>query len=412
MSFRTGLIILNIVVIGGLLGYIGWRVVSIRRNPERKAPQNLETFMGDEKLEGRRLERALGWSLIFAAILAAALPMYWLFEPTREATAKDAFLERSIERGATLFANSQSPVYDSTKSLLCANCHGEDAKGGSAPFVLQPESDFCLVEQNKNNAAVPECLPKQVSWAAPDLTLAPLRYDREELTQIIAYGRPGTPMPAWGVISGKGVLNEQGIDDLVNYLESVQTSPAKAQAAAAKAVTSYRSDAQALVDQKRQALTDAQAALAKGRSDPAITAGQLAVLQTAVTKAQADLDLATAEAAEAATLTDGAVLFRLNCARCHTKGWSYHATEPARADLGALPPQGSGAYGPNLRSGSTLIQFPGLAGEQQQFDWVAVGVPPNNQYGVRGISSGRMPHFGQVLSDDQIKQIVAYERSL
>ena len=49
---------------------------------------------------------------------------------------------------------------------------------------------------------------------------------------------------------------------------------------------------------------------------------------------------------------------------------------------------------------------------QEQFDWVAIGVPANNQYGVRGISSGRMPHFGRMLTDDQIKLIVAYERSL
>jgi mono/diheme cytochrome c family protein len=87
-------------------------------------------------------------------------------------------------------------------------------------------------------------------------------------------------------------------------------------------------------------------------------------------------------------------------------------TEPARPDLPPLPPQGSGAYGPNLRDGSTLLQFPGEAGEQQQFDWVALGVPANNLYGQRGISSGRMPHFSRVLTEEQITAIVEYERSL
>jgi mono/diheme cytochrome c family protein len=33
-------------------------------------------------------------------------------------------------------------------------------------------------------------------------------------------------------------------------------------------------------------------------------------------------------------------------------------------------------------------------------------------YGTRGISSGRMPHFGNVLSKEQIQAIVDYERSL
>ena len=68
--------------------------------------------------------------------------------------------------------------------------------------------------------------------------------------------------------------------------------------------------------------------------------------------------------------------------------------------------------GPNLTDGAELLQFPGEAGVDQQFDWVALGVPANNQYGVRGISSGRMPHFSQQLTDDQITAIVEYERSL
>jgi mono/diheme cytochrome c family protein/cytochrome c553 len=416
VSFRDSLIVLNIVALAVIVGVIVWRVFSIRRNPEDKQPDNLERFLPDEDLEGRRLERALGWSLLFVMVIAVALPVYFLVEPNRQAEANDAFLERSIERGEILFANNQSLVYDSTKSLLCANCHGLDAKGGVAPYVLQPESDLCLVEQNKNNAAVPECLPKSVSWSAPDLTLAALRYDRAQLTQILTYGRPGTPMPAWGIKSGKGVLNEQGIDDLVNYLESVKTTSVEAKKAAGDAVDAYKQGATDLIEDKdgngkTKDLADAQAALAKGQAEGA-SASQLNALQIGVDTAQAELNQAIEFNNEVQQLSDGAILFRLNCARCHTKGWSYHVTEPARTDLPPLPPQGSGAYGPNLRDGSTLIQFPGEAGVQQQFDWVALGVPANNLYGQRGISSGRMPHFGKVLTEDQIKAIVAYERSL
>jgi mono/diheme cytochrome c family protein len=228
-------------------------------------------------------------------------------------------------------------------------------------------------------------------------------------------------MPAWGVASGKGVLNEQGISDLVNYLESIKTSPEKAKAAATKAIAQYKTDAQDLVDNgktgndragKQLDLETAQAALAKGQADPKTTPDALAKLQKAVTTAQAELDAAIALRDEAASLSDGAILFRLNCARCHTKGWSYHVTEPARTDTPPLASQGSGAYGPNLTGGATTLQFPGKAGVQQQFDWVALGVPANEQYGVRGISSGRMPHFSKVLTEAQIKAIVEYERSL
>jgi mono/diheme cytochrome c family protein len=409
MSFRTAFYVLDGLFLTGMLGYIVFRVVSIRRNPERD-PANLTPFLEDDALEGRRLERVLGWSLLMALIIAIALPVYFIVEPSREAKAKEGFLERSIERGAVLFANKQSLHYDSTFSLLCADCHGVDGTGGTASFVLQSESDTCLEKQNQKREDVPECLPKQVSWQAPDLTLAALRYSRAQLTQIITYGRPGTPMPAWGVKSGKGAKDEQSIEDLVNYVESIKTTPEKAQKQAGQLVEQYKTDAADLPAQKQTELEDAQAALAKAQADPATAPDELAALERNVTEAEANLSAATAYTAEVAALSDDAILFRLNCARCHTKGWSYHVTDPARAGLPPLPPQGSGAYGPSLES--ETLQFPGEAGSQNQFNWVAVGVKPNEQYGIRGISSGRMPHFGQVLTDKQIKAIIEYERSL
>ena len=41
---------------------------------------------------------------------------------------------------------------------------------------------------------------------------------------------------------------------------------------------------------------------------------------------------------------------------------------------------------------------------------LAIGA--NKGYGVRGISSGRMAHFGNLLTAEQIKAIVDYERKL
>jgi mono/diheme cytochrome c family protein len=409
VSLRTSLILLNAVAFVVIAGLILWRVFSLRRNPE-PLPQNKKQFLDDEALEGRRLERVLGWSLIFVLIVAISLPVYFLVEPERQVRAQEGFQERSIERGAVLFANNQSPVYDATRSLLCANCHGAKGEGGSAPFVLQPEADICLKKQNQGNADVPECLPKQVSWAAPALNTAFLRFNEKQLTQIITYGRPGTPMPSWGVASGKGVLNSQSINDLVNYIKSIQIPATQAVAISKQAVPEYRQGAKDVLKNAQKAADDAQAALAKAQADPRTNAAELATARADVATTQAQLVKAEAYAAEVAGLSDGAVLFRLNCARCHTKGWSYF--DPTRIDLPDPPPQGSGAYGPNLTNGATLLQFPGEAGKQQQFDWVAIGVPENNQYGVRGISSGRMPHFGKMLTPDQITAIVDYERSL
>ena len=131
MSFRDWLILLNIVVLAILAVIVVYRVVSLRRNPETHEPANVAPGMPDDELEGRKLERVLGWSLIFAVIIAVALPLYFLLEPERSATAKEGFLERSIERGSVLFANDQSEHYDSTTSLLCANSTGRAAPRSS-----------------------------------------------------------------------------------------------------------------------------------------------------------------------------------------------------------------------------------------------------------------------------------------
>jgi mono/diheme cytochrome c family protein len=409
VSFRTTLIVLNVVALAIIAGVILWRVFSLKREKE-PTPANLTKFLADEDLEGRRLERVLGWSLLFVLVVAISLPVYFLVEPSRQVVMKDAFLEDSVERGAILFANNQSPAYVSTKSLLCANCHGTKAEGGAAPFVLQPESDLCLKEQNKGNPDVPACLAHPVSWQAPALDTVLLRFTRDQVKHILNYGRPGTPMVAWGIVSGKGVLNEQSIDDLVNYLASLQISSDESKAISKEAVGEYRGGGEQLVAQAQEALDTAQGALEKAQADPKTTPKGLAQARVAVATAQAQLDAAIAYDAEVQDLSDGAILFRLNCARCHTKGWSYY--DPTNLTVPPPAPQGSGAYGPNLTGGSTKLQFPGKAGVQEQFNWVALSVPANEQYGVRGISSGRMPHFASQLDDAEIKAIVKYERSL
>ena len=129
MSTKTFLILFNVAWIVAFAAFIFVRVVSLRRNPEPRPPENLEPFFDDEVLEGAHLERVLGVSLLALVVVVLALLAYFIWEPFRAADASDAFHERSVERGAILFANNQSKVYDSTKSLLCANCHGVDGGG-------------------------------------------------------------------------------------------------------------------------------------------------------------------------------------------------------------------------------------------------------------------------------------------
>ena len=409
ISFENAIVLLNVVVALALVGFILFRVFSLRRNPEPRPPLNLAPGMPDDVLEGRKLERVLGWALLFTVILAVALPIYFLVEPTRQATANDTFLKQSIVRGGTLFANNQSPYYDATTSLLCANCHGVHGEGGSTAFTLQPEADICQLKQNQSNPNVPQCLPQQVAWQAPALNTVLYRFDRDQVTQIITYGRPGTPMPAWGVASGKGVLGPQGIDDLVNYLQSIQIPLKKAQEEATAAIGAFRVQAESYVTTTQTGLTQAQQALAQAQATNQ-PAAVISADQAAVSELQAELASAQANNAQVQAMSDGAVLFRVNCARCHTKNWSFF--DPTKLSQPMPDPPGSGAFGPPLNGGTTLIQFPGMVGRTGQIMWVTVGVPANQPYGTRGISSGRMPHFGNLLTTQQIAEIVDYERGL
>jgi mono/diheme cytochrome c family protein len=416
-SFRDVLILINVIAISALLIFILVRVVSLRRNPEAKSPQNQTRFYDDDVLEGPHLERVLGVALIALVIAVVGLIVYFIWEPFRGADAVTQFKDQAVARGAVLFANQGSPEYDPTKSLLCANCHGTAGTGGSAAFVVKSQDPRCDPQQTvdaKLAATQPYCLPHQVAWEAPNLTLAGLRYSKQQLANIITYGRQGTPMPAWGVASGKGVLNPQGISDLVAYVESLATTPDKAQAEADKQVAKWRDT---LNDPKVKAaaakwVADARANLASAQAQSAAAPANETLAATVVYM-QDVLDVALQWQATTQSATNGQVLFMANtgCARCHTRGWSWF--DPTNPE-GNPPPgiMGGGAYGPNLTGGDVNGQFPPPNGEADLFTWVSVGVEANQQYGIRGISSGRMPHFGAVLTKDQIEAIMAYERSL
>lgn len=404
ITVRRILVIINILAVVAIIAIIAYRVFSLRRNPETKEPQNLEPFYEDEDLEGRKLERVLGWALLFTALIAIALPLYFVFEPTRQSTADDDFEERAAERGSILFANEESPEFDSTVSLLCANCHGVDGGGGAALYTLQPEGEDCNLTEAVDESTPEECRPVQVTWQAPSLNDVMSRFTPAQVTQIVTFGRPGTPMPAWGVESGKGVLNEQSIDDIVTYLETIQVSSDEAREKATQAIEDAIPDAEAAVEDAQTALTEAEAALAA-----ATTPDEQEAAEADVEEAEYSIDAATAWVAQLEEAGEGGIIFMQQCARCHTKGWSYY--NPLDPDAAPLPGEmGGGAFGPSLIGVSD--QFPGANGIENQMDWVANGAEPNEPYGIRGISSGRMPHFGTILDEDQIEAVVVYERSL
>ncbi len=328
MSLRTILFLVNAVAL--LLFAVAAIVSARRRKPE--PPANLTEYYDDPTLEGPKLERFLGAAVLFSAVLAASLPVYWLLEPSRQSGMDSDFLADSVERGKERFAREAVPGSE-ILPLECARCHGDTAEGGAATFVHTPDE--------------PGEVTTTVQWAAPSLDDVLLRFTPDEVAQIITYGRPGTPMPAWG-LAGGGPLPKQPVDDLVNYLQSIQIKPDAAKKRSAERLEALK------------------------QQNPGIS--------------------------------DGEGLFNINCARCHTKGYSYGQPKV---------PGGGGAFGPNLTGGVELRQFPEVAdGLKKHIEFVTTGSDFQKQYGLQGIGSGRMPGFGGILTTEQIEKIVAYERGL
>jgi mono/diheme cytochrome c family protein len=391
MSVRSVLVVLNVVALVALGVFAA---LSVRRNREQATPQNLAVFHDDETLEGRHLERVLGWTLFFAAIIAVALPVYWLREPNRQHESVHYFDEGAVNRGATLFANAQMTAYDQAKSLQCANCHGTDLSGGG--------TSVAHIFKDKTGAFV--------TWKAPALNTVLQRFSPQEVNDIITYGRPGTPMQPWGVLGG-GPKNEQSINDLVAFITSKQLTSAQAK---------KQSDAnlQAWTDEPSQQLSTAQAALTgaqktlKGLQKNAATKpADLNAAKKAVDDASTALKWAQDWARRRTHVSQGQLLFEVNCARCHTQNWSVFDPTLEKPE-NVIDQPGGGAYGPDLSQEiARFTDNTNGTGVAQQTDFVTTGSEANKPYGNGGVGNGRMPGFGGMLTKAQIQAIVTYERA-
>ena len=204
-----------LALLAGWALYLIYNFLKPSRPPgsEVEDAPNRKAYLSDEELEGPKLDRVLKWGLVSLAFLAIGLPVYWLGEPGRQDNAQKGFDRRSVERGAELFQSAQAELAPGRISAGCADCHGPKGEGGSVPFTITR-----LVDGEET--VIP------VTWAAPSLNDVLYRFSPDEVREILVYGRPPTPMPAWGV-QGGGALGDQQIDDLVNFLISIQVSQEK-----------------------------------------------------------------------------------------------------------------------------------------------------------------------------------------
>ena len=238
----------------------------------------------------------------------------------------------------------------------CAFCHGDKGVGGAAPYTITER-------------------PRRFRRAGrrgrrPALNTVLLRYSRAEVTYILTYGRPFSPMPAWGVLGG-GPLNAQQIQNLVDYLQSIQITPKQSQAEVKK-----------------------ELAKAMKEKDPTCVETSRPRPRPSCREPGQGLRRHDGRHVSCpnAWKTEGEALFNLgyydgfaggaySCGRCHTQGLV----------LREKTKDGSGAFGPPLTNETN--QFPGaVLGAENQTDFVCLGSEQGKLYGVE--RSGHGPHAG------------------
>ena len=383
-------LVVAVIVAGAFAAYVLANVLRSGKaeiGSEIELAPNRKPYFDDDELETKKLDLALFAGVATLAVIALALPLYWLGEPGRQEGFANFTDNQFAFRGGNLYEEQ------------CSRCHGPEGVGGVADYSLADDTGLFIAPTD--------------GWIAPALNNIFSRFDEDEVLWILNYGRPQSPMPAWG-LPGGGPLTEQQLETLIEYLKSIQLSPDEM---AAEVTTGLR---QAVAERARA-------------EDPAIEEAAVAVEEVL---ADPDAEAADAEAARDAlnALLDdfianlpseerGELLFSnsigagsYSCARCHTAGNSFGAAgiladHPELEGLITPEVPGGGGYGPALNNGATVRQFDSAAAQET---FISAGCAEGQRYGNNGVcdGGGQMPGFADMLTPEQIADIVAYERGL
>jgi mono/diheme cytochrome c family protein len=387
------------VLVAVLYAFINIRQSKPEVGSEIELAANRKPYLSDEELEGRKLDRTLSFGLLGLLILGVGLPLYWLAEPGRQEGAAERIQDEFIARGAAMYDTTANGGFN------CAFCHGTNGEGGVTPYTITDSQGRFV---------------KQVDWKGPALNTVLLRYSRDEVRYVLEYGRPFSPMPAWGA-KGGGPLTEQQLQNLIDFMGTFQLTPEQAQAEVTE-----------------------QLAVMMERRDPTCEAALIEQAQVDLDeegRAEFDPESVDTESCPPLYESEGEALFNMgyddgfaggaySCGRCHTIGWSYGE----KGDEAT----GAGAFGPPLTN--VLNQFPGATlGPKDMTDFICNGSEQGVRYGQNGQGTGRMPGYcvtpaykinpengevgiepvdaglpedGAMYTQDQVRSVVEYVRSL
>ena len=392
-----GLLVLVIVVLGG----VAYLVIQSRKGraeigSEIELAANRKPYLDDDELETTKLDRSLMAAVGLLLLIAVALPLYWLAEPGRQAGAVKSFDDKFVEAGLEIYE----------VGAQCVNCHAAEGVGGVATFVVTDEEGAFV---------------DQVQWNAPALNTVLWRFSVDEVRYILNYGRPGTPMAAWG-LPGGGPLTEQQIDQVIDYLWSVQLKPEEMTKEIDDAVSQIDKDLAKRMMDVRQVNIDKAKAFSEF-SGTQKTVADLPLPDNKSAGVDEDDEYEMARLNKADELQLGEILFNLDtasgaysCARCHIPGAAYGQGGETFDDLQY------GAMGPRLQGIETRST------PNEHFEFIMSGSEDGVKYFSRSIGSGKMPGFGLnpnaeaegvpqlgtlgMYDPSQVWSVVTYERNL
>lgn len=185
-----------VLIAGGVLVQRG------RRSAERPdIPVAMRPGPSDADLETPLLNKLQGWGVLLVTFFVIWVPMTWLFEPDRNLSQEQALLTNSIARGAS---DVQLFTEENQGGIGCVRCHGPELHGSQ---IIDTSTGGVIQTPNLTTVC-------GGPWTGHVLI-----YSLNDIYATIEQGRG--IMPSWS-IRYAGALDDQQINDIVNYIVSIQ----------------------------------------------------------------------------------------------------------------------------------------------------------------------------------------------
>jgi mono/diheme cytochrome c family protein len=196
-----------IIAVGGAIVLLvaGGALLSRGRVGRKEEPPRIPFAMrpgpSDPDLETPLLAKLQGWGVLLVAFFVIWIPLTWLFEPDTNLHQEEALLTDSVARGRSgveLFTE------ENQAGVGCVRCHGPELRGS---VILDTTTQ------------TPITTPNLTTVCGGPWTGHPLIYSLNDIYITIQQGR--NLMPSWS-IRYAGALDDQQINDIVNYIVSIQ----------------------------------------------------------------------------------------------------------------------------------------------------------------------------------------------